>query len=180
VNKVGAIVVMSAFAAIWWIVGAAQFSRRSLLMYAVGVVVSGLMVVLAWRRGGQPAALAEQKRRGRIVGIASAVEGVAIFAAVNVLVNLGRRDLIAPTVAIIVGLHFLPLARWLRAPIYYLTAALLVAVGMAGATVQDVPARIVTVCIGAAAVLWLSCGAVLLRAEPQPNQSAGEKATEVS
>lgn len=108
------------------------------------------------------------------MGIASAVEGVAIFAAVTVLVNLGRRDLIAPAVAIIVGVHFLPLARWFPAPIYYLTAALLVAVGMAGAGVQNLPARVLTVGIGAAAVLWLSCGVVLLHAH-QRNQSAGEK-----
>lgn len=168
-NTSGAIIVLSAFAAIWWIIGAAQFGRSSLLMSAVGILISGLMVALAWRRGGRSASRQERKRRGRIVGIASAVEGVAIFAAAKVLVNLGRRDLIAPTVAIIVGLHFLPLARWFPAPIYYLTAALLVAIGMAGAVVQDLPARILTVCIGAAAVLWLSCGVVLLRADRPRN-----------
>jgi hypothetical protein len=167
VNTGGAIIVMSAFAAIWWMTGAAQFGRGSLIMYAVGIVISGLMVALGWRRRGRSAAREERKRRGRIVGIASAVEGATIFAAVTVLVNLGRRDLIAPAVAIIVGLHFLPIARWLPAPIYYLTAALLVAVGMTGAVVQDLPARILTVGIGAAAVLWLSCGVVLLRADRQ-------------
>lgn len=174
-NRNGAILVMSTFAAIWWIVGAAQFGRGSLMMYAVGIVISGLMVALDWRRGGRSAAPEERKRRGRIVGIASAVEGVAIFAAVILLVNLGRRDLIAPAVAVVVGLHFLPLARWLPAPIYYLTGALLVAVGMAGAVVQDLPARILAVCIGAAAVLWLSCGVVLLRAHGPRDYSAGEK-----
>ena len=121
------------------------------------------------------AAHEERKRRGRVIGIASTVEGAMIFAAIADLVKLGRRDLIAPAVAVIVGLHFLPIARWLPAPIYYLTAALLVAVGMAGAIVQDLPARILTVCIGAAAALWLSCGMVLLRADRQRNQSVGEK-----
>jgi hypothetical protein len=167
VNTGGAIIVMSAFAAIWWMTGAAQFGRGSLIMYAVGIVISGLMVAFGWRRRGPSAAREERKRRGRIVGIASAVEGAAIFAAVIVLVKLGRRDLIAPAVAIIVGLHFLPLARWFPAPIYYLTAALLIAVGMAGAAVQGLPARILTVGIGAAAALWLSCGVVLLRADRQ-------------
>lgn len=168
-NTGGAIIVMSAFAAVWWMTGAAQFGRGSLIMYAVGIVISGLMVALGWRRRGRSAAREERKRRGRIVGIASAAEGATIFAAVTVLVKLGRRDLIAPAVAIIVGLHFLPLARWFPAPIYYLTAALLVGVGMAGAVVQDLPARILTIGIGAAAVLWLSCGVVLLRADRQRN-----------
>src|SRR5689334_13613041 len=165
---------MSAFAAIWWIVGAAQSGRGSLMMYAASIVISGLMVALAWRRGGGSAGPEERKRRRRIVAIASAVEAVAIFAAVRVLVHLGRRDLIAPAVAIIVGVHFLPLARWFPAPIYYLTGALLVAVGIAGVGVQDLPARILTIGIGAAAILWLSCGVVLLHAH-QRNQSAGEK-----
>ena len=80
-----------------------------------------------------------------------------------------RRDLIAPAVAIIVGLHFVPLARWLPAPIYYLTAALLVVVGIAGANVHDLPARVLTVSVGAATALWFSCGMVLIRAEPQRN-----------
>jgi hypothetical protein len=167
VNKSGAIFVMSAFAAIWWMIGAAQSGRGSPMMYAVGIAISSLMVALGWRRGGPPVAREERKRRGRIVGIASAVEGAAIFAAVTVLVNLGRRDLIAPAVAMIVGLHFLPLARWLPAPIYYLAAVLLVAVGMAGVLVQDLPARILTVGIGAAAVLWSSCAVVFLRADRQ-------------
>lgn len=145
-----------------------------MMVYAIGIVISGLMVALGWRRGGRAAAPEERRHRGRIVGIASAVEGVAIIAAVAVLGKLGRRDLIAPAAAIIVGLHFLPLARWLPAPIYYLTGALLVAVGMAGAVVQDLPARILTVCIGAAAVLWFSCGVVLLRSQ-QRNDSADEK-----
>ena len=162
-NTGGAIIVMSAFAAIWWTISAAQSGRGSLMIYAFAIVISGLMVALAWRHGGRSVAPEEQRRRGRIVGIASAAEGVAIFAAVSFLVKLGRRDLIAPAVAIIVGLHFLPLARWFPAPLYYLTGAMLVVIGMAGAVVQDLPSRILTVGIGAAAVLWLSSGLVLLR-----------------
>jgi hypothetical protein len=93
---------------------------------------------------GRSAAHEEQKRRGPIVGIASAVEGATIFPAVTVLVNLGRRDLTAPAV-LSSSDCISPLARWLPAPIYYLPAAPLVAVGMAGAIVQDLPARLLTV-----------------------------------
>jgi hypothetical protein len=164
-NRGGAIIVMGAFAAIWWVIGTAQSGRGSLMMYAVGIAISALLVALDRSRGGRSATRDERKRRGRIVGIASAAEGVTIFAGATVLARLGRRDLIAPAVAIIVGLHFLPLARWLPAPIYYLTAGLLVAVGTVGAFIQDAAARVLTICFGAAAVLWLSCGVVLLRAD---------------
>jgi hypothetical protein len=56
VNAGGAIIVMSTFAAIWWMTGAAQFGRGSLIMYAVGIAISALMVVLGWRRRGRSAA----------------------------------------------------------------------------------------------------------------------------
>lgn len=175
-SRSGAVIVLSAFAAIWWMVGAAQSGRGSLMMYAVGIAISALLVAVDRWRGGLSAAREERKRRGRIVGMASAVEGIMIFAAAMALANLGRRDLIAPAVVIIVGLHFLPLARWLPAPIYYLTAALLVAVGMAGATMRDVAARVLTICFGAAAALWLSCGVVLLRAQVRRTESVSEQA----
>lgn len=155
---------MSTFAAIWWIVGATQSGRASLMVCAIGLVISGLMVVLARGQSGAPVPPEQRKRLGRIVRIASALEGVFIVAAVIVLSKLGLRDLIAPAVAIIVGLHFLPLARWFPARIYYLTAALIVAAGVAGTLVDDLQSRILIVCIGTASALWLSCGIVLLRA----------------
>jgi len=165
VNTRAPIIVMSAFAAICWTLGAAQFGSSALLISAVGFVLSGLVVAFTWRRRGESVARRGLSRRRMIVGIASAAEGVAIFATAMILFNLGRRDLIVPAVAIIVGLHFLPLARWLPAPTYYLTATLFVAIGMAGTVVQDLRSRILSVGIGAAAVLWLSCGLLLLRAD---------------
>jgi hypothetical protein len=38
-------------------------------------------------------------------------EGVAIFIAVNVLANIGQSAFLLPTIGVIVGLYFLPLAR---------------------------------------------------------------------
>jgi hypothetical protein len=52
----------------------------------------------------------------RKAGIASGVEGLAILLAVNVLAHFGRSDYAAPVIAIIVGLHFMPLAQRLPAP----------------------------------------------------------------
>lgn len=164
VNASGAVIVMSSFAAIWWIAGTAAAGRGSLLLYAVGLATSAVLVVLGWRRAGQRTeASGVLRHRRRVVGIASGVEGVMILVAVNALAHIGRRDLIAPVVAIIVGLHFLPLARWLPAPIYYRTGALLVIVGLASTAIQEPSERTLTVCVGAAAVLWLSSAVVLWR-----------------
>ena len=52
----------------------------------------------------------------------SAIEIIAIIIATQVLVALHRPDAIFAAVALIVGLHFLPLARGVPARVYYGTA----------------------------------------------------------
>ena len=157
-NAIGAII-MAVFATLWWIVGTAASGRGSLLTYATAVVISGIIIVIAQRLAGRTSGSPEEwARRGRIVGIASGVEGLMIFAAVNILANVGRRDLTAPIIAIIVGLHFVPLAYWFPARMYYVTSALLVGLGVVGMAVLDANARLYGVSVASACVLWLTCG----------------------
>ena len=58
--------------------------------------------------------------------------------------------------AIIVGLHFILLARWLPARFYYVTAALLVGLGTTGFAIGSFDLHVRFVCLGAACTLWLS------------------------
>lgn len=156
--------IMGIFAAIWWVVGIRASGHGSALMYGVALFITGAIITAALRLGAGIASPEEHARRGRLVGIASGVEGVLILVAVNVLANIGKRDFSAPVVAIIVGLHFLPLARWLPARFYYVTSALLVGCGIAGFSVADADRRLLTVSIGAACALWLTCAVVLIYA----------------
>jgi hypothetical protein len=160
---VGAII-MAVFAALWWILGTRAAHQGSLPMYAAAVVISSVIIVIGLRlTGRESGASEERKHRGRVVGIASGAEVLAIFVAVNVLTNIGRSDLAAPLIALIVGLHFFPLARWLPAPLYYASGVALVIIGAAGIAVSDVNVRLFAVCVAAACVLWLTCGIVLCR-----------------
>ncbi len=160
-------VIMSLFATIWWIVGVKSSSHGSAPMYAVAVAITVGILLLARRRRGDEVSSdsVERSRKGRLLGIASGLEGLAIFVAGNVLINAGRRDLFAPVVAIIVGVHFFPIARWLPARLYYLTGALLVALGLTGFCVSDPATRLLFVSVGAACILWLTSAAAL-RASP--------------
>ncbi len=88
-----------------------------------------------------------------MVGIWSAVEGVAILLAVNVAVNLHHPQLIPTAICLIVGLHFVPLTRGFGGPVYYVTGAVMSAVGLAGLAALLSP---VAVCLAAAASLWLT------------------------
>jgi hypothetical protein len=54
-----------------------------------------------------------------------AVESVACIVAANVLNNTGHPELVPQFIGGIVGLHFLPLAKIFRAPIYYWTGAVM-------------------------------------------------------
>jgi hypothetical protein len=156
-------IIMGVFAAVWWVAGVRASGYGSPLIYAVAPVVTGLIIVAALRGRERSAQEPpeEHARRDRLVGIASAAEGVAILVAVNVLVNLGLNDYVAPVIAIIVGLHFVPLARLLPARLYYATAALLVALGVCGFAMRRPDLRLLVVSVGAACVLWLTCAFVL-------------------
>jgi hypothetical protein len=163
-SSTGAII-MGVFAAIWCLVGIRAAGYRSPLIYAIPLVVTGLIAVIALRGRDRSERVPpeEHARRGRLVGIASGIEGLAIPVAVTVLANLGLSDYAAPVIAIIVGLHFLPLARWLPARLYYGTSALLTVLGICGFAIQPPDRRLRIVSIGAACVLWVTCFIVLGR-----------------
>ena len=127
-------------------------------------VLLALLVGAAWRRmpDESPERQRERATRGNIIGIVTGILAVLIIIALNVLRNAGRIDLLTPVIVIIVGLHFLAFARLFPARIYYVTSALLVALGAAGYLVPAGSGRVVIVSIGAACILWLTCVAVLV------------------
>jgi hypothetical protein len=65
--------------------------------------------------------IAESKKSSKWFGIIFGAEGLGIFIAVNIVTNIGHADLVIPVIALVVGLHFYPLA-WLfkRTLDYYL------------------------------------------------------------
>ena len=152
----GGIWVLTIFGAIWGAV-AVLGAGLSPILAVVPVAVSIALLFWATRQAPAPIPEAEQARIGRLVGIWSAAEGVAIFIGITVCQNIGAAHAIAPVIAIIVGLHFLPLARGIPVPLYYGTGLALVAVG-GGALLWLPPSHQLPLTGGAAAfILWISC-----------------------
>jgi len=58
----------------------------------------------------------ETKKTGRTFYLINAAQWIIILIARNVLVNLGLADWIIPSVMLVVGLHFLPLAKLFNTP----------------------------------------------------------------
>jgi hypothetical protein len=155
------ICLLAAFACAWCIFGlvAARAPRWVLGLPAL------ISAVLIWL--GSHAELAHSPpgmsaRIGRTVGVWSAIEGVAIFVAIGAAIRFNRRALIAPVVAIIVGLHFLPLAYAMPFPAYYLTGTALILIGVAGCWLGEAQSR-AFVGIAAAMALWATAALVLAR-----------------
>jgi hypothetical protein len=156
----GGIWVLNIMAAIWGVAGV-LIDHRPAWLAIFPILIS--LALLAWS-SRQPVGTGnpvEGDHVGRIVGIATGIEGVAIFVVANVLLNLHQPTLIMPAIAIIVGLHFIPLARWIPVPLYYRTGIALVVVGLA-ATLVPSDERAITTGMASALVLWLS-GVLLVR-----------------
>jgi hypothetical protein len=65
--------------------------------------------------------LAEEKRMGKWFGIIFGAEGLGIFIGINIVVNIGHPELTIPVLALVVGLHFYPLAKVFKRTVdYYL------------------------------------------------------------
>jgi hypothetical protein len=62
---------------------------------------------------------AEKKKMGKWFGIIFGAEGLGIFLAVNIVINMGHPDLIIPAIALVVGVHFYPMAKIFKRKIDY-------------------------------------------------------------
>jgi hypothetical protein len=99
----------------------------------------------------------------RRFGWISGIEGAAIFAIVAVLNIVRRPNAIAPAIAILVGLHFLPLAAVFNAPLYYGAGILGCVIGLAGFMISDPPLRSSFVGLSFGLMLWVTSAMVLLQ-----------------
>jgi hypothetical protein len=160
-NKVG-IMIMSGFAALWFVWGLSAISPIKGVWLLLPFAVSGAMMACAMRLP-IVASEADRRRVGRIVGWASGIEGVAIFTAVKVLTYLRHPGYVMVATLAIVGLHFLPLAHFLRVPLYYATGAALVGLAVLGCLIGPETTRLLVVGTGAAVLLWLTCVASFSR-----------------
>jgi membrane protein implicated in regulation of membrane protease activity len=92
------------------------------LAFAAIAIAAALVI----RRPGD--GIRPSPRADRAIMWSSIGEGVGLFLAANLVINLGHRDLLLPAMALVVGLHFLPIAFAAPfRPFYALGLALLAA-----------------------------------------------------
>ena len=151
-------IVLSFFAAVWAFLAlhmSGQVPWMQVMPFALSFALT--LAALNSDRHAVPPAPEDRRRIGRTVMIWSFVEGLAIFAGVNVLGNIGHAEWTLPLIAVIVGLHFFPLAIGLRVPLYGLTGLGLIGVAAAGvALVPFGKVQDAAIGLGCASVLYLT------------------------
>jgi hypothetical protein len=170
--------IMFGFGILWIVVGLSggRFSPgwvRIGLAAAAGVLAAWIgLFTIRFIRGHQHAAPAspEQdmlaRRIGRRFGLINAVQWGAIIAAIIALNVIHRTGFIAPAIAVIVGIHFFPLAAVFRQPSYYATGTLGCIIGVIGFLIADDAARLSVVGLSFGLLLWLTTIAVLVKGQP--------------
>ncbi|AEV87671.1 hypothetical protein ACWT_6659 [Actinoplanes sp. SE50] len=165
-STVSGLMMMSFFTLAWvsnlfagWAAPAA-WSATAIALACVLCFV-GRAVQLIRSRHAFPAELSEEQQRqrrtsGRTFGLLFGAEAAAIWVVVLLLGATGRSDYVVPAIALIVGLHFFPMARLFRRRVDLYIAAWTCLVAVAGLIltgVTDLPAARVDawVAVGAAA-----------------------------
>ena len=138
----GGLLLMAFFTALWiaWVLPVASpvittaiavpFFALAVLFLVQGVrlfVLSGRFPVVATSDRGL-----QSKRIGLRFGIIFGIEGALIGATSGILFATGLDDYLAPAIALIVGVHFIPLARVFERTIDYWVAGWVILVAITG------------------------------------------------
>lgn len=119
---------------------------------------------------------AKKKQMMRAFYMVNIAEWVAIFGVVNLLRNLHLDALVIPSIVMIVGAHFIPLARIFHAP-QHLKTGIAMMVCAAVAVALPVSVRDTAECLSAGLILWVSAAGALRAAfRMAPPQTPGIRA----
>jgi hypothetical protein len=167
--------ILTLFGAWWCIAALANWAGRpdwSIPAASVATIVLLILCVMRLVTSRQiptiddPVAATKGKRAGRLFGVIFGIEGGLIALCSMLLASRGLGLWIPIVVAIIVGVHFLPLAHVFDVPLYYWTGALCVLGVLGCLLIRDVYTRLLFVGLAMAAVLWLSVVVLLLQTRP--------------
>jgi hypothetical protein len=128
------------------------------------------------------------RARGRTIGWRMGIGFGVVFGSEALLIALasiilsanGLDDFIVPVIALIVGLHFLPLAWLFQVQVYYVTGARMSLVAVVTlpavpqtATANGAPLWVIVPATGSAVVLWLTAAIALLPRQARGGRHAG-------
>jgi hypothetical protein len=142
----------------WWMASAFALCCLGLYTGSLFLIRRGRKLRRLMRTpAGWPAVM----RNGFIWTVVAEVIGVV--AVIWVCNALRRYDWITPGIALVVGLHFLPLGKFFRMPIYYATGLAIVAWCVASVVLFHGNQMDIAAAIGTGLVLWATAARGLIR-----------------
>jgi hypothetical protein len=160
--------IMGFFGCLWLVWGLAAMEARTAVVVSAAIAFAASLWVPATSllrsasravRAASPLGRGdrlEQARMGKVFGLIFGAEGLLIFLVVNVLNNIGLRDYGISAIAAIVGLHFLPLARLYRRPMYTVVGIIMTLAALASIALPS-SMRISVLASTMAAIVWVTC-----------------------
>jgi hypothetical protein len=124
--------------------------------------------VSAGAAGADAEAVAARRTATRQFIAVNVAQSLAIVVAVNVLRHTGHGAWICPAIMLIVGLHFLPLARTFASRAHAVTGWAVVALAVLYPQLAPGGAADALGCLGAGLILWASAMWALKAAAPAP------------
>ncbi|WP_226895812.1 hypothetical protein [Polymorphobacter sp. PAMC 29334] len=146
----------AAFTMFWeWHVAGLALTAPFLTFAAIGSIAT--YVIRLSGDGIRPSAMVK-----RAIIWSSVGEGIGLFMASNIVIMLHRPEFLLPAMALVVGLHFLPIAFAAAFPPFYVLGAVMIAFGFAGLVVRA-PAGGEISGVMAAAGLWIAAAIAIGR-----------------
>jgi len=137
-----------------------QWTGAAIGLPFVGFAVILVAAIVVIRQPGTGFTLSRQGRRAILWS--STAEGIGIFLAVNIVNNLGHPEWLLLAMALVVGLHFLPIAYAMPFRFFYLLAAALFAAAASGFVIGAAVGATIAG-FAAATALWLAALLALVR-----------------
>jgi len=169
-RAVGAIVCagFGAYALYWWTEAAIQGERR--LWFGTIAVVTAILIVWAIANlvtlSHEPKVVLDKRlvRFYRIgYALIVATEGAAISVGGPILGHLHRPELLGQWIGAVVGIHFFPLGKLFKMPLYYLTGAA-ISLAALGSLLISRGSLSSAICAGGTGIaLWITAVVILTR-----------------
>ncbi|RFU85621.1 hypothetical protein DY218_16125 [Streptomyces triticagri] len=165
------------FGLAWWAAALSAFDSTAVVAVAAvaGVVLSALLMVAAKRLLPESAGGRLPKEQGRAFGRINLVQWVVIAVIVVVCGRAGVPEFIPALVAIVVGVHFLPLAAVFGQPHMRVPGVLLIVAGAAGCGIglADGSPETMRLAVGslAALTLWGTAAWTVIGAARSPEEA---------
>jgi hypothetical protein len=102
----------------------------TLLIPFMGFAMIGVAAICVLRNPGK--GITASGKAERAIMWSSTAEGIGLFLASNIVINLHRAELLLPAMALVVGAHFIPIARAAAFPPFYALGAALITAALIG------------------------------------------------